>query len=422
MAKNMTGKLIYFTALIAALTLGACKNECEDCDFDPVYYEPSRAMFHYLAMDNNLSSFGQGNLNDMIKGATKENLNGGAIVVFSDFPSKPSELLYIHAGKDGNGEAKVLYQWTENLDASKPETFKAAFEMAQKRVKTDSWVLGAGSHGTGWIPFSMHNNYLTRRSFRAMTVSEPEPWYVRDPFRETETRAFLNDGSAYMDIGAFAEAIPDDTFDFVVMDICFMGEAEFAYALRKKAKHLILSPAEVIAYGMPYDRIIKHIFADTPRLGAGGICEEYYNYYMNDFTGDSKFATIALYDCSKLDALAEAMKDVVGPKHTQINQMTRAYLKANIQYFDRYSNHTMFDMAMFVHDLYAEGDPTRVAFDKALADVVTYKKTTGMPLEGFVIPENRYCGISTYIPIAEYDDLNTEYLKTDWAKAVYVTQ
>lgn len=408
-------RLIYFFPLVAALLLGSCNNECEDCDFEPVKPQHSRILFHYLAMDNDLSQNGRRNVADMVKGATTGNMNDGAIVVFYDMLGYNSQLLYIKGGETG-GQQVTLYDWGEDLDSSDPATFTKAFDKARELLDADSWALAAGSHGTGWIPYAMQNSYMTRSLLHKQGF---------DPL----TRALFADGYVYMDIDKLIEVIPSNTFDFIIMDLCFMGGIEFAYALRNKTRQLVLSPAEVLAHGMPYDRIMQYIFATTPKLGEDGVCEEYYNYYLNDHkynegdaneTPGNKFATMALYDCTKFDALAGAVRAIVVPKESVITDITTSKLNTKvIQYLDRYSKHTMFDLAEFIHYIHPEDDELRQAFDVALDNVVVYKNSSEKSLGGLIIPNDRFCGISTYIPIGQYSNLNTYYWQTEWGGTVY---
>lgn len=418
MIKNTIYALILLTAFL--LPTG-CVNDCTDCDFGPVMPRHSRVLFHYLAMDNDLVSYGRRNVSDMFAGATAENLNGGAIVVFSDMRSDPySCLIYIYADRKGTTHQDTIYRWDTNLDSSKPETFVDALDKARQLVVTDSWALGAGSHGSGWMPAAMHNKYLraVTRLRSLMDADVEDEWYIRDPFNGAGTRALLNDGASYMEVSDFADAIPDGLFEFAIMDICYTGGVEFAYAMRNKAKQLILSPAEVIAYGMPYDRIIQYIFADTPVLGSGGVCDVYNDFYAEDFQNGGYFATIALYDCTKMEAFATTMREVLGPMESQMHAMTQTDL-GTLQRFDRLYYNLMFDVQELVYKLYPAGNQARTAFDAALAEVVKYKRTSGNALGSLIIPENRFCGISSYVPIAEYDDLNAYYWQTAWGAAVY---
>lgn len=419
-------KKIYCSILIftAFMLPQSCVNDCGDCNFPPVRAHHTRVLFHYLAMDNNLVSYGRRNISDMYAGATADNLNGGAIVVFSDMRSDPfSCLLYMYADRNGVSHLDTLYKWEANLDSSDPQTFTAALDKTRTLITADSWALGTGSHGSGWMPAELHPTYLrTSTRMRTLLSGEEQPWYIRDPFNETEpqTRALLNDGANYMEIDELVNIIPDGLFDFVMMDICYMGSVEFAYAMRNKTKQLVLSPAEVIAYGMPYDRIIQYIFANTPELGQNGVCDAYNDFYSDEFSGGGTFATIALYDCSKLGAFAETMEGILAPLKSQIGAMTKTNLNT-LQTFDRNSLHTMFDLREFVYSLYPDGDPVRAEFETALSEVVTYCKTSGYMLSppALTIPEDRFCGISTYVPIGEYGDLNAYYWQTAWGSRVY---
>ena len=399
-------RILYFflpLVLAASFVATSCRNDCRDCDFPPVFPRHKRVLFYYMGMDNNLWSYGIRNLDAMRRGATAENMNGGAIVVFNDNPttgSSNSHLVYLYADSRGSRE-RVIYEWDENLDSSDPQVLRMAFEKARELVNAESWALGVGSHGSGWLPASAPSS-----------------------------RALIDNRGSYMEMHDFVDALPAGTFDFAIMDLCYMGGVEFAYAIRNKVRHVVASPAEIMGDGMPYDLILKHIFADVPRLGEGGVAEVFYNFYLNNPSEYNRFGTIALYDCSVFGALAEVMGEVVAPKKDLIAAMTRPYL-SRIQSFHRpgsISGFTGFEPAVldlreFVYDLYPDGedDDLRQRFDEALDRAVVYKRTTEQRLypTQFAIPKERYSGVGTYIPIGAYTPLNSYYWQTAWAKAVY---
>ncbi|MCL2560949.1 MAG: clostripain-related cysteine peptidase [Rikenellaceae bacterium] len=398
--------LYFFLPVVLAMSFMAtsCRNDCSDCDFSPVFPKHKRALFYYMGMDNNLSGFGVRNLDAMRRGTTAENMNGGAIVVFNDNPTtigSNTHLIYLYADSRGSRE-RIIYEWDENLDSSDPEVLRMAFEKARELVNAESWALGVGSHGSGWLPATAPSS-----------------------------RALIDNRGSYMEMHDFVNALPAGTFDFAIMDLCYMGGVEFAYAMRSKVRYVVASPAEIMGDGMPYDLILKHIFADVPRLGEGGVAEVFYEYYLNNSNEFNRFGTIALYDCSMFGALAEVMSEVVAPKKDMIEAMTRAYLNTRIQSFHRPGTISGFrdfepailDLREFVYDLYpeSEDDDLRRRFDEALDRAVIYKRTTEQRLfpSQFTVPKERYSGVGTYIPIGAYAALNHYYWQTAWAKAVY---
>ncbi len=77
------------------------------------------------------------------------------------------------------------------------------------------------------------------------------------------------------------------------------GGIEVAYEFKDKCDFIVASPAEILATGFPYDRVIEPLFDNNADLEE--VCKRYYDYY-NSQSGVYKSGTIALYNTSKLDA------------------------------------------------------------------------------------------------------------------------
>ncbi len=417
-------KLFYI--LFTTLILASCqKDECTDCVFDPVVPTTAKRVYlHYIAMDNNLSSWADRNINDMLRGVTKKSLNGGIIYVFRDMPDQNSQLISIFWDEDNNRAQKVVVKtYDTNLDASSTETLRRVISDVDDLVDAPSWALGFGSHGMGWIPVEAY--YQTPQSRMVEETGSPL------------TRFLIYDGpTGKMEYDAFARAIrdamPDDldknedptdkNYDFILMDMCYMGGVEFAYEFRNAADYMILSPSEVIAKGMPYDLIIGDIFDDDVRRGTENVCRKYYEYYDNYDQGQ-QFATISLVDCAHFEPFIEVMKEVVYNKESEIKGINIDALTPWC--FDGLKKHITFDLRKFVQLLGGHN-----GFETALTRLLPYRETTGKPLidtdKTIFISKENYCGISTYIPSAKYDvttgdypSLNEYYDLTGWAQAIY---
>lgn len=388
--------------------LGAC-TDCNDCKFDPITPTVKRAMFFYLAMDDggpNFSGYGRDNINDMMKGATKANLNGGLIYVFTDFRGEDSRIIRISADRNGNGKQEVVKDYGENLDGSAPAVYKMVWNDVNKLVNPDSWVLGFGSHGFGWMPSELHNQFSSRSAAFSAFGTVPE------------TRALIRqDATKFMEMDDFLDVLPDEKVKLMIFDLCFMGGIEFAYALRDKAEYIVFSPAEILLGGMPYDRMIKQIFATTPDVK--GICEEYYNFYNNDKPEGSQFATISYVDCAHMNAFAEKMSELLAPKKTQLGTLDLSTLLT----FDNYSRHSFFDLGTLINELYPGNSAEKAEFKELLRKLVPYTANTGKPLGSFSIPTDNedYSGLSTYVPVnaANYAGLTAAYWQTEWAKRIF---
>jgi hypothetical protein len=413
--------------IAAALILASCQQEdCADCVFEPVVpTKASRVYFHYMAMDNNLGGYADLNIEEMYRGATKATLNGGVIFVLRDVPNQNSQLIAIFwDAENKKTQMKVVKDYGENLDVSSPTTLTNVIMDVDRMVDAPSWALGFGSHGMGWIPAQAY--FPAGRMFSTENTGVPLTRFLID-----------NGGRSYMEIDKFADAVAaalpeakeigggtqERKFDFIMMDLCYMGAVEFAYELKDVARYLILSPAEVIAKGMPYDRIVDDIFAYDLRQGVEEMCAEFFDFYDNYPSVGGQYATISLVDCAQFAPFTEVMKESVKGGWAKAAAVNVDALESFDRFPEATSNrvpHITYDLGKFVEAM--GGNP---AFDAAMAALVPYRETTGKPLlDGYgrpviTIAESNYSGLSTYIPAAKFGELNEYYKLTAWSQAIY---
>lgn len=413
----MMRKILYIiTFAILAFFAG-----CAHVDEFPSVYPPrdvTRVLFVYMAVDDGtISSAGLTNIEEMVAGATYDNMNGGQIIVFCDSYGSNSRLIRIFAGIDGLGHQETLIDYGENLDSSTPAILKRAFEDMKKYVTGTSYALAFGSHGTGWIPSIMHSDYFTALRQRMMMTSQYSG--IERIIPQLDTRALFADtrpSTSWMELSDFAATIASlqtEKFDYILFDLCYMGGVEVAYALRNVTDNLVVSPAEVLIRGMPYDKVMPHLFATVPRLGDNGVCRENVVFFRDKIASD--YATMSLIDCSKLENFAAVMEKIIEPKMLFIND---GFDTAEIPYYDRNITHTIFDIKEFVKSL--EPDAALLAeFEAALNELVLSKQSTYKMFD-LVFDPDRYSGLTTYIPVAGQDKLLNHYRNTDWFKRVYV--
>lgn len=389
--------------LCSALLLGGCAKE--SCESVP---QVSHTLLIYMAADNNLGYADDAdNLAKMYDAVGRSALNGGRLVVYHDPLNGTPSLFEIFKGRSGKAEKRVIKNYEEHNSAS-AQTMGAV--IADLRTSTPSLSYGMilWSHGTGWLPKNSPYGYINNYSPSAFLQSDA----IRDPYRVItmpRTRAFGQDGSQWMELSDLAQAMPDGMFEYILFDACFMGEAEVAYALRNKTHYLMASSAEIIAEGMPYDLILSECFSGRYQ----SVCERYFNYY-NSKQGDYRSATIALYDCSQMNALAESVAPIIDRFRSQIPGLDIS----NIQRFDRNRNHTMFDMQNVVATLIPDqNDLIRTQFEQQLSRTVICKYNTEWMFGSFQV--KTFCGISMYLPRAQYTDLNPDYENTEWCKTIY---
>ena len=223
--------------------------------------------------------------------------------------------------------------------------------------------------------------------------------------------------AGYLDTEQLSEAIPSGVFDWILFDACFMASAETLYALRDKAERIVCSPAEVIADGFPYAEIMAELLRPEPDLRA--VCETYYRHYADDPRPAYRSATVSLIETSQLEALAAATASVLGTALAADPEVLSGMDLNRLQPLDRYRRHFLFDMGSVVRELETRGlVPASLAeaWRTQLARTVTYEAHTSTML-GLSLKE--CCGLSMYVPYADYADLNEYYRTLEWYRQCY---
>lgn len=365
-----------------------------------------RTMLVYIAGDNNLSIYINGNINDMTGCMDAEVSGHNNLLAFVDKPYNNSFLLRIHDQK-----VDTVRMWDINLNSSSPEVLSMVIDYVVKEYPAESYGLLLWSHGTGWAPSSAHR-YIDERQLRVPERTGSSDMNdlsgIRRPF--DTTRALLADeGSGnmdWMDIDELPQAIPDSLFDFIMFDACLMSSAEVVYGLQRKAKWIIASAVEIMANGFPYWLVTPYFFnADYVSL-----CREYYDYY-NSQSGIYKTAGIALIETAQFHLVTEAFRNVVDNATVSVSDIDLWQL----QRCDRFRRPVMFDM-MSVAEALRPGVDALVRLNDALDHCLRYLANTE-----YVVSElrlNEYCGFNCFAPIAAYDGvLNPLFAETEWNRA-----
>ena len=353
------------------------------CEKDNVEPQKTRTLMVYLAGDNNLSGHMQKNISSMMS-AWKKSYNAN-IVIYFDAPNAAPEL-YTFRFKGKEVEKQVLKTY-EEMDSADPEVLKKILNEMQDLYPSDSYGLILGSHASGWIPSGGFG-----RSNR-MLYAEP-----------VLTRSFGTDytGPSQMDTRDMAKAIPfnKENLEFILFDACLMSSIEVLYDLRDKAKYVIASPAELPAPGFPYNRVMPYFWGKGKNLEKDlvKVCDEFWDYY-NTYNATNRFGTIALIKMDGMEHLFDLTREILQGKK---DYMADIYQKAVYCYpmveYSKYDR--FFDLGEYMKYM-TEG---REGLYKEYRDfldnqVVIYKNVTN-PFYFTEIPEEKFSGIATYIPLS----------------------
>ena len=371
----------------------------------------NRTVLVYIGADNNLSNIANSNIYSM-NSCISNGMDNSNLLVFVDRKDIAPALLHIH---DFKIDTIVTYP---EKDSSDPMVLNEVINYVVKNWKAEHFGLIMWSHGTGWIPtrqlhfVAPNMKYAQSRDGKIPeTVNEDR----RNPF--ADTRAFAwedrpNENPRYscMELNDMVDAIPDGVFDYIVFDACYMGNVEIVYALRNKASYIVSSCFEIVSYGFPY-HIVTRDFMNGNLLKS---CNEFYNYY-NSMSGWEQMAGISLVKTEGLDSLARCFRKIVNEYGDRVPDMD----VSKVQCFDRFDKHVFYDLDDFVEKLGTRKE-LQTEFKLQLENCIPFKITTPsiFPGDREEIKVNKYCGISVYIPLREFDEsgLNDDYRQTEWSK------
>ena len=210
------------------------------------------------------------------------------------------------------------------VDFTQAETIRQIISDAKAQAPAERYALMIGCHGMGWIP----------RQEEATNRQEVRRRYFGGLVSKFQT-----------DIKTLVQAIEQTQthMDFILFDDCYMANVEVAYDLRGVTDFLIASTSEIMARGLPYDRMWNHL---SPNPNYAMAVQEFLDYYL---TYTYPYGTLSAIDCREAEAMATLMREA-NYRHTL--DPTEA---DQIQRLDGYTPTIFFDMGDYIDHL-CEGD------------------------------------------------------------------
>lgn len=401
MQKKLTSLLI----LLATLFIVSCQEDV------PAPYPvpknlPNKTIFVYMpwsaARNNETGSLYNNFLQNIedIEAAieAEKGLGRNKLMVFIATSANHAALIEVKYAANGRCQRDTL----QHFDKHNMPAYTTANGLASllSKVKVEApakqYALIVGCHGTGWL-FSEGKSRARTRYFGGS-----------DRYFQTN-------------IPTLAAAIEQAKMrmQFVMFDDCYMSNVEVAYEMRHATDYLIGCCSEIMAYGMPYKNIWKHLTQPKPNYKE--VVNEFHNFYSNY---KWPYGNIGVTDCSKVEEVAARMKT--------INAATANNAKLidwkDIQRLDGYEKTIFFDMGDYVNKLCNTPETQSMAHEmqSALAQLVPYKSYTPYiytaleQLNTQTIPVNAYCGITISDPTqSDFENALTTKRETGWWKATH---
>lgn len=366
-----------FTTLF--VLLGACHND----DEKPAVLS-ARTVFMYLIADNSISSDIYGNIASVEQGL-KSAATPGTFVIYWDGPTNitefpvPTLFKYVVDSK-GNVSKRTIIKTYSEQNSSDQSVMLSVFRDMQELAPAESYGLIFGSHATGWLPENLN-----------------------------KSRSLGDDNGAKINIPELAEVLARTSihFDYILMDACLMSQVEVAYELRNAADYLILSPAEVLSKGFPYENITKYLLDSKDKEASIiNVAKGFLEYYKNSW------GTVAVIKSSGMNKLAEITHSVLYTYREKIGNVD----VNNLQGYARFSMEgSTFDLRDFIDKLTDHNIPSE--FDEQLNKTVIYKDAVGNSLGELELNYECYSGIGCYIPQSGYSNWNNYFKELQWYSA-----
>ena len=291
-SKNMKRTInIYLT--FAVLIIGSVLSSCSNDD-EPEIPETQNTIFMYLPWSSNLTNYFYQNIRDMESNICQMGgLANDRVIVFMSTSSTEASMYEIEY-KNGTSTHTPIATYS-NYPFTTEEGLTSLLQDLKVCAPAKKYSMIIGCHGMGWLPVNASRAlYSTEKYHYEYENSGLLTRYFGGTTKDFQT-----------DISTLSNAISNANLkmEYILFDDCYMSSIEVAYELKDVTDYLIASTCEVMAYGMPYATMGKHLLG-IPNYKA--VCDEFYKFYS---TYDAMpCGTLSVTDCSELDEMAALMR------------------------------------------------------------------------------------------------------------------
>ena len=399
----------------ATITLSAAGYKSAKIEFKQ-YGAPTEVASHTLMFyffGRSLDRYFKGNIEDAIK-AIESGILGvnNRVILFRQEDKSTAyiaELLYdIESGKCSENIMETGI--TIEGNPIKPEFITKVIDKMASIAPAERYGLVMAGHGQAWLTREMLNG-----STGISTYSLTAPLFVPAEGAEV-TRAF-GESNVQVNPGEIAEGINNSIadIDYILFDACFMSNIESIYELRNSANYIIASPCEIMGKGFPYERALPYLFINEgANSDYAAAAESYYLYYRDSYNSASRCGSVAVYDCSEIEALKDATKEVVKSAKELENS-------SSLQTYDGQNPHYFYDFGEWVNAIGTDREAVN-RFNNQLEKTIIAKYTLDSFYSAYgsygtyPIDINVYSGVTTSAPSTK---LNTYWMQTEWYKSVW---
>ena len=415
MKKNSLFNRVYgtvatmFLFIVATCSFSACSKDDETPPIVSPYVE-SRTVMVYMVAENSLNKNVWADVQEMLVGMNNDTLSANdRLVIYLDDVKLPRIYVVDKTTKITQFSELVPVMTYENdVNSSSAEQLGTFIDYVKSNYPAESYGLVMWSHASGWTPSNFSGDMYSETPTK------------RKSFGVDNGKNTTNNNGNQMNIDDMASVLQGDAFDFIFFDACVMQTIEVAYELRDAAKWLIASPAEIPASGANYETMTRAMFLKDDYVNQ--MLTVYKQEYSNAFG-----IVVSAVNTEALDDYAAYMKSVVAAHRSEMLNLNISSMLNYIRYGSWTTTSPDFlDMQGIMlkvldDEEYAQWKGNT---DKLITCVHTGRWYSGYPKSIIAIDDAQCCGMAMFIPFEKYtysyESFNEKYLKTSWAKAVWI--
>lgn len=398
-----------FLFIVATCSFSACSKDDETPPIVSPYVE-SRTVMVYMVAENSLNKNVWADVQEMLVGMNNDTLSANdRLVIYVDDVKLPRIYVVDKTTKITQFSELVPVMTYENdVNSSSAEQLGTFIDYVKSNYPAESYGLVMWSHASGWTPSNFSGDIYSETPTK------------RKSFGVDNGKNTTNNNGNQMNIDDMASVLQGNAFDFIFFDACVMQTIEVAYELRDAAKWLIASPAEIPASGANYETMTRAMF----------LKDDYVNQMLTVYKQEYSNAygiVVSAVNTKALDDYAAYMKSVVAAHRSEMLNLNISSMLNYIRYGSWTTTSPDFlDMQGIMlkvldDEEYAQWKGNT---DKLITCVHTGRWYSGYPKSIIAIDDAQCCGMAMFIPFEKYtysyESFNEKYLKTSWAKAVWI--
>lgn len=418
-----------------------------------------QTVFMFFPWSNNLLSDFRRTVEDMQTVVTQRSMKDERIMVFMA-TSEREAVLFELKKQNGRCLTDTLRHYSDRPFTSR-QWLTSLFSEVMTLAPASRYGMVVGCHGLAWVPVQGQRNAPKRLGSQERIDEEDNLYKDKEGLYKEEridkeglykkeridkegndlmhfevqgpvTTRFI--GGTYpetqIETTDLADAMADAGLhtEYILFDACYMSSVEVAYELKDVTHYLIASPTEVLSYGFPYITMGKHLLG-TPNYK--GIADSFISFYSSY---NLPYGTVAVTDCTQLDALAAIAQQINAAAAEQINAAAAEPTNAaserklntarsgknvpnGVQIMDGYSPTLFYDLGHLM-SLKDAGTVLTAAFAEQLEKTVPYKGHTGQyftALKDTPVDIKHYSGLNT--SQGSLNHMADRFSETAWYKA-----